>query len=301
MAFLEFLEKHRTPFWDDFFSAVTYLGWETAFLVVALVLIWCVNKKYGYFILFCGLVGQAVSQALKIGFKVERPWVANPELSPVKSAIEEAGGFSFPSGHTQISTTTYGGLALLYRNKKALSCFFIIVTLLVAFSRMYLGVHYPSDVLFSLAFNFIIVVAFYILGKKYSSQRLSNTLRFAAVLLMGAMFVYSLVMSGRTTLPEYADALEFSSKMLGATSAFVITWYLDDKYLNFETSAPWYIQIFKVVLGVAVILLFKEGLKPVFASLSVSQTVSDFVRYFIIVIFAGYVWPLVFTKCVKRV
>lgn len=300
MEFLEFLEKHRTPFLDKLFSAITYLGWETAFLVVALVMIWCVNKKYGFFILYCGLIGQAVSQVMKIGFKVERPWVANPDFSPVKSAIEEAGGFSFPSGHTQISTTTYGGIALLYRKKKILSAVFVIITLLVAFSRMYLGVHYPLDVIFSLVFNTVIIFALYYIGLRYASPKISAILRFLGILLMGGLFVYSFVMSRGNASPEYADSLEFSSKMFGATVAFAISWYLDDKYLDFKTEAPWFWQLFKVVVGTLVILVIKEGLKPVFHALCVPEALSDFTRYFIVVLFAGYIWPVIFTKCVKR-
>jgi len=301
MEFLQFLEKNRTPFWDKFFSIVTYLGWETVFLVVALVLIWCINKKYGFFILYCGLIGQASSQWLKLLFRVERPWVAYPNFKPVASAIEEAGGFSFPSGHTQIATTTYGGIALVYRKKKWLSAFLVICVLLVAFSRMYLGVHYPSDVIFSLIFNTVLIIAFYIVGKKYASDNLSRILRAVGIALMGSLFAFSLIKSfSAGELQIYSDTLDFSSKMFGATLAFALSWYLDDKYIRFETKAPLAIQIVKIVFGTLILLAIKEGLKALFGAIGIIPYIAHIIRYFFVVFFAGTIWPYFFMNIVKK-
>ncbi len=301
MKFLEFLAEHRTPFLDKFFSLVTYLGWETIFLVVALVLIWCVNKKYGFFILYCGLIGQAASQWLKLIFRVERPWVAFPDFKPIESAIKEAGGYSFPSGHTQIATTTYGGLALLYRRKKWLSTLLIVAVLLVGFSRMYLGVHYPSDVIFSLVFNTALIICFYLIGKRYACDSTSSVLRVIGLLAMGSLLVYSIIMFNKFGSVEvYVDTLSFSSKMFGATLAFVISWYIDDKYLDFKTEASIGIQIFKVVVGTVILLAIKEGLKPLFSVIGLNATVGHVIRYFFVVFFAGTIWPYVFMKIVKK-
>lgn len=304
MEILEFFERHRTPFFDKFFLAVTYLGWETIFLIFALVLIWCVNKKYGFFILYCGLIGQTVTQFLKMICKVERPWIVHPDFKPVAKAMKDAGGFSFPSGHTQIATTTYGGIALLYRKKKALSISLVVITLLIAISRMYLGVHYPSDVLFSLVFNTFLVVGFYAIGKKYSSDTFSFILRTFAVLIIGGLFAYSIISCTGNSSAEmtetYEDSIKFASKMLGATIAFVVSWFIDDKYLNFTTSAPFYKQIIKVVVGAAVLLAFKEGLKALFVAVNFPQILADSLRYFVVVFFAGTVWPYVFMHFVKR-
>ncbi len=301
MEFLQFLEKNRTPFWDKFFSIVTYLGWETVFLVVALVLIWCINKKYGFFILYCGLIGQASSQWLKLLFRVERPWVAYPNFKPVASAIEEAGGFSFPSGHTQIATTTYGGIALVYRKKKWLSAFLVICVLLVAFSRMYLGVHYPSDVIFSLIFNTVLIIAFYLVGKKYASDNLSRILRAVGIALMGSLFAFSLIKSfSAGELQVYSDTLDFSSKMFGATLAFALSWYLDDKYIRFETKAPLAIQIVKIVFGTLILLAIKEGLKALFGAMGIIPAIAHIIRYFFVVFFAGTIWPYFFMNIVKK-
>lgn len=180
MNFLRMLESIRTPFFDAFFLAITKLGEETVFLIVALILIWCVDKKYGFYILYCGLVGQALNQFMKISFKVERAWVANPDFKPVTAAIRDAKGFSFPSGHTQIATTTYGGLALVYRKRKWLMTLFACLVVLVAFSRMYLGVHYLSDVLASLVINGVLISVIYYFMNRITLDKLAHFMRVSA-------------------------------------------------------------------------------------------------------------------------
>ncbi len=301
MNFLRFLEGIRTPFFDTFFSLITHLGEETFFLIVALVLIWCVNKKYGFYILYCGLVGQAISQFLKLGFKVERPWVAYPDFKPVESAVEEAKGFSFPSGHTQIATTTYGGLALLYRRKKWLCALFSLVCLLIAFSRMYLGVHYPSDVAVSLLINLVLIVVIFYYGKKYSSDTLSLWMRIFGVLLIAVLFLYS-YLETRNSLDNtfFSDSVDFAAKILGATIAFSISWHIDEKYIKFETSGPWHIQIFKILFGTVILLAIKEGLKILFSVLGLPTSFAHVLRYFAVVFFAGTVWPLCFMKILNK-
>lgn len=148
MGFLRFLEGIRNPVFDFFFSIITYLGGEIVFMAVAMILFWCVSKKEGYYILTVGFIGTIINQFLKITFRIARPWVLDPEFKPVESAIEEATGYSFPSGHTQNSVGTFGGIALAFKKRWVrITC--IILAVLVPFSRMYLGVHTPLDVFVS--------------------------------------------------------------------------------------------------------------------------------------------------------
>jgi membrane-associated phospholipid phosphatase len=110
MGFLKFLEGIRNPVFDFFFSLITHLGEETAFLAIAIIVFWCINKREGYYILTLGLIGTVVNQALKLICKIPRPW-KDPTFTAVESAIPEATGYSFPSGHTQNVTGTLGAVA----------------------------------------------------------------------------------------------------------------------------------------------------------------------------------------------
>ena len=117
MNFLEWLSGLRTPLGDLLMGAVTRLGEEALFIVLALTVFWCVDKKRGYFLLFTGFVGMVCNQLLKMIFRIPRPWVRNPDFEIVESAREQATGYSFPSGHTQIAATLYGGIARTSRRR----------------------------------------------------------------------------------------------------------------------------------------------------------------------------------------
>ena len=112
MGFLRFLESIRTPILDRFFSVITEIGGETTLLVLGFLFFWCIDKKQGYFTLLCGLFGTVINQGLKLMCKVPRPWVIDKNFTIVESAREAATGYSFPSGHTQNVTGTFGSLAV---------------------------------------------------------------------------------------------------------------------------------------------------------------------------------------------
>ena len=101
MTLLYWFESIRLPALDAFMSLVTRLGEETFFMAAALFVFWCRDKRRGYYLLSVGFVGTLVNQWLKIVCRVPRPWVRDPNFTIVESAKEAAGGYSFPSGHTQ--------------------------------------------------------------------------------------------------------------------------------------------------------------------------------------------------------
>ena len=161
MKFLYFLEGLRNPVFDFFFELITKLGEETVFLVVAILFFWCVNKREGYFILLSGLFGTVINQTLKLVFRIRRPWVIDPNFDIVggDAVKEAASGYSFPSGHTQNISTTLGAVVAFKKGiVRRVIC--ITVIALVAFSRMYLGVHTPLDVGVSLLIGAALILAF---------------------------------------------------------------------------------------------------------------------------------------------
>ena len=118
------------------------------------------------------MLGQTANNFLKFYCKVPRPWIANPDFEPVKSAISAASGYSFPSGHTQIAMTNYCTVAYFYRNKPAVCFSMLFITVMVAISRLYLGVHYFSDVIFSVLLGLIIMCAYFFYHIKKSASYL---------------------------------------------------------------------------------------------------------------------------------
>ena len=92
MDFLYLLEKIRRPLLDEVMQLVTMLGEETAFLTIALIVFWCVDKKRGYLIMAGGFAGTILNQFLKLWFRIPRPWVLDENFTVVGNAKEAATG-----------------------------------------------------------------------------------------------------------------------------------------------------------------------------------------------------------------
>ena len=295
MKFLYLLEKIRNPVFDFFFSLVTHIGEETVFLVVALLFFWCINKRWGYYMLISGLVGTVVNQAAKLTFKIPRPWIKDPSFTIVESARAEATGYSFPSGHTQNTAGTFGAIAR-WSSKKSVRVIAITIIVLVALSRMYLGVHTPLDVGVSLLVAAIIIFGLYPIFKSEESfKRYMPIVTVVSTLLALGLLLFVFLMSDLGVDPSNLySGKKNGATLFGCTMALIPVYYVDTKYINFETDAKWYSQVLKFVLGLAFVLAIKSGLSSPLVSIFGNEFVARAVRYFLIVIFAGIVWPLTF-------
>lgn len=293
MEVLYFLEKLRFPVLDECMLLITRLGEETAFLVIALIVFWCVDKRKGYYIMSVGFLGTMFNQFLKLLCRVPRPWVLDPEFTIVEKAREAATGYSFPSGHSQTAVGTFGAIAASTK-KKWVRTASIAIAVLVPFSRMYLGVHTPYDVLTGSLMALVLVL---VLKPMTAMENPRSMKRIIAVML--ALAVGLLLFVELYPFPADTDAhnLESSMKnaytMLGCLVGVAVVYIAEKKYVNFETKACWWAQILKAVLGLAVVLLVKEGLRsPLEAVLAVYPARA--VRYFLVVVTAGFLWPMTF-------
>lgn len=298
MDFLYLLESIRNPVCDFFFETVTHLGEETLFLVISIIFFWCVNKREGYFILITGLFGTLINQALKLVFRIPRPWVIDPEFTVVGDAKLEATGYSFPSGHTQNISTTFGAIAAYNAKRRWVSVLSVSVVLLVAFSRMYLGVHTPLDVGVSLLVGLLLVLIlrpFFVSEERF--KKALPVIVILSVVLSAAYLVFVTVISSDHTLDaeNLSSGMKNAYTLFGCTAGLVLVYFVDTKLVKFDTGAAWYAQIIKAVLGFGVILAIKEGLRVPLEFLCLGEVyIARAVRYFLIVLFAGALWPMSF-------
>lgn len=299
MPFLYFFRDIGNPVFDFFFETVTYLGEETVFLVISIVFFWCVNKREGYFILLSGLLGTLLNQAAKLACRVPRPWNINPDFQPVGNSKIEATGYSFPSGHTQNTATTFGCIAAYNRKKRWVTVLSVVIIVLVSFSRMYLGVHTPLDVVTSLLISLgLILVLHPWFETEEKFNKAYSVIVVISVICSFAFLAFVLFVSKDMSLDaeNYNSALKNACTLLGCTVGLVLVWVVDTLFVNFDTKAPWYAQIIKAVLGFAIVLLIKSGLSAPLTAIFGNEYVARIVRYFLIVVFAGAVWPLTFKK-----
>lgn len=300
MKFLYLLEKIRNPVFDFIFSLITHIGEETVFLVLAILFFWCINKREGYYILITGLVGTLANQFLKLICKIPRPWVKDPSFTIVESAKEQATGYSFPSGHTQNVAGTFGAIGAWY-SKKWVRITAISIIVLVAFSRMYLGVHTPWDVLASLGIAAALVIGLHPLFK--NEERFNKFMPYIVGIsfaLAFAFVMYVIYAPGYTfSDANYKSAVKNAYTIFGCTLGLLAVYTFDRLYINFDTKAPWYAQIIKLAVGLGAVIGIKVGLSSPLVSLFGSEYTARAFRYLLIVIFAGILWPLTFKYFAK--
>ncbi len=301
MDILYALEKIRTPFWNGVMSAVTQLGGEVIFIVAAVVVFWCVSKWEGYYLMTIAFCGTVLNQFLKLICRVPRPWVRDPNFTIVESARAEATGYSFPSGHTQNAIGLFGGMAR-WGGRRWVRLGLTALALVIAFSRMYLGVHTPADVGVSLVLAAALVLGLYPLMRRAQEKPRYMGYVLAAMLVVSGAFVVFVETCG---FPADMDAENLASgignawKMLGAVAGMTLAWLLDRWYIHFETQAVWWVQVIKVAVGMALLLAIKSGLKAPLLALLGHEGLAGGVRYFLLVLVAGAVWPLVFRPMSK--
>lgn len=301
MDILYALEKIRTPFWNGVMSAVTQLGGEVIFIVAAVVVFWCVSKWEGYYLMTIAFCGTVLNQFLKLICRVPRPWVRDPNFTIVESARAEATGYSFPSGHTQNAIGLFGGMAR-WGGRRWVRLGLTVLALVIAFSRMYLGVHTPADVGVSLVLAAALVLGLYPLMRRAQEKpRYMGYVLAAMLVVSGAfvVFVEAYGFSADTDAENLASGIGNAWKMLGAVAGMTLAWLLDQRYIHFETQAVWWVQVIKVAVGMALLLAIKSGLKAPLLALLGHEGLAGGVRYFLLVLVAGAVWPLVFRPMSK--
>ncbi|MBR5302392.1 MAG: phosphatase PAP2 family protein [Clostridia bacterium] len=302
MAFLHLLESLRHPVLDMLFQLITTFGEETLFILVGLLFFWCVDKWEGYFLLCVGLMGTVINQFLKLLFRIPRPWVRDPSFTIVESAREAATGYSFPSGHTQTSVGVYGGIAR-WTGKSILSAVCVALCILVPLSRMYLGVHTPADVGVSILVALALIFVIYpLVRKNCSNAKVMRPLFGCMVLaaLVNLAFVSFYAFPADVDAENLAHGVKNAHTMLGCILGIWLTWEIDRKSIHFETKAPMPAQIAKLLLGFGLLLAVKAGLKAPLYALTGGHNFADCIRYFLMVAFAGCIWPLTFPFWTKK-
>ncbi|MBP3463925.1 MAG: phosphatase PAP2 family protein [Clostridia bacterium] len=161
-------------------SVVTLMSFFTSFGSTLVIVsgILCVailykNKKYFFNFLSACLIGTILNNLIKIIVRRPRPTNTMP--------FTYESSYSFPSGHTMMSTIFYG-LIIYYvyknmKNKKLktfIICILSLIIFMVGLSRVYLGVHYATDVLGGYIFGIIYLVVFIRLMNKFENRKLKN-------------------------------------------------------------------------------------------------------------------------------
>ena len=305
MSFLYALESIRNPVLDALFSVITLCGEETVFMAIGMIIFLCFNKNQGYYLLCVGFVGTVINQFLKMVFRIPRPWIKDPNFTIVESAREAATGYSFPSGHTQTSVGLLGGIAR-WNKGRILRIVTIAFCVLVPLSRMYLGVHTPADVGVSIVLALLLIFVGYPLFQKAEhSPKLMYGILFSLTGIMIAYlcFICLYQFPESVYLEENIHNLQSAQKngftLMGCILGILLVYTADRKWIHFETEAVWWVQIIKAVGGIGLVIAAKELLRFPLNAFLEAVSWARLIRYFLIVIVGGILWPMTFRYLAK--
>lgn len=265
---LQGLENIRNVFLNSLFEYVTMLGEHTVLVVIIAVMYFMIDKNLAKRLFYITMISLNINGIVKNFVKAPRPF-ATGKVTCVRPGT--ATGYSFPSGHTQNFSTW--STALAYRSKKLGAAVLSALGILaVAFSRMYLGAHYPRDVIAGAILGIALSLVFSIVYDKIKDK---HVLYLASVVAMIPFAIAFLIKAD----VHFKDFYKFFGMLTGLLCASVF----EEKYVNLDCNISFIKKLIRVILGITVALLLKEGLGMIdFSSVRISL-VWDAVRYFILI------------------
>ena len=176
-----------------------------------------------------------------------------------------------------------------------------VLCVLVALSRMYLGVHTPADVGVSIVVALLLVfVGFPLFQKAVDTPKLMYAILsvLTAVMVAYLCFVCFYQFPDSVYLPENIHNLESAREngftLMGCILGIFAVYTVDRKWTRFETDAVWWAQLLKVAGGLVAVIATKELLRFPLNAIMEADSWARLVRYFLIVIVGGVLWPMTF-------
>ncbi|MBQ4498463.1 MAG: phosphatase PAP2 family protein, partial [Spirochaetaceae bacterium] len=289
MSLLLFLQKLREYVggqWNELFLFITTLGEPLlSFLFLGFVY-WCVNKRTG--LLMAANVGVTCtySHVFKYIFKVQRPWIKNSAIKPLEKALPNAGGYSFPSGHSARAGAIWGAFGIeSYKSSKNLTLLLtgIIISLAVAFSRLFVGVHSVKDVLAGLLIAYAVCAAASFLLSW--SEKGKNRDILISLLLLALCFVPMLKFGCISTA--------------GFGIGVAVSWLLEKRFLQFEEAKNNTERAERFIFGSMGIILVQLWLNP-FLKTFIPARYCGFFTQAAMAFYVLFAFPFVFTKIKKN-
>lgn len=281
LNFLKWLESLRTDFLNMLFEAITILGEETLIILFVVAIWFAVDRKLAQQVFFVTATSLSINGIIKNFAQVPRPFTKG--ISCVR--VDTATGYAFPSGHTQGFATWSSFFAAKFK-KTWISILVGVLITAVAVSRLYLGAHYPSDVIVGVALGVgISLFGNYLFAKVKDVKKIY----LGTFLILTPFIVYFLIAADLL----FADLF----KTFGMVGGMVAISFLDENTEPLSYDIAWWKKLIRIVIGVVLAVVLKEAIKllNVFEIMQISLLI-DAVRYFIVVMTVGYLCPMLFKK-----
>jgi membrane-associated phospholipid phosphatase len=275
--------------------------------VLCVVLFWGIDREMGYWVIINSMLSFLANNLIKLTACVYRPWIRDARIEPPERALRTATGYSFPSGHTQFAASSYGSLAQRCgRGRKVLYGFCAAMIFLAAFSRNYLGVHTPQDVIVAILCSFAIIKFCAVMESKVrENPALLDKLLLACCVIAVLCAVYFHFKSypmdyedGRLIVdPQEMKADGYSS--VGAVLGTMIGMMLEKRFVRFRTDGPVWRRVIRVLVGLIVpAAAYLLGRNPLYAL--IGKDTGHLVLFAFLTLYAVWIYPAIFTAVRKR-
>lgn len=271
LSVINWAQNLSNPALTTFFKAITFTGSLEFYMLAIPIFYWLVDKHFGFRFSIFFIFSAYLNSGAKYLAKTERP------PRELRLVIQE--GFSFPSGHAQGSTAFWGFLALRLKTRWGYALAALMVAL-VSLSRIYLGVHWPIDLLGGITIGLLLLYLYQRFGSFELEKASLISWIVGSVLIALALFWLQPVGDGPMTV----------GFMFGA----LIGYRLELLYVKFEEKGNLAQLTSRLALGLIVLFLLRIVLKPVVSW--IPGELSTVVRYGFLGLWASLGAPFVFVK-----
>lgn len=295
-------------FFDNLFMTATWLGELIIPIGFMSILYWFFNKKAGTFLFFAFGLTLYVNVFLKMTACIKRPWLIDSRVMPLEQALPAADGYSFPSGHTAGAMAVWGGCAYFWKHKKEILFVGILLVLLVGFSRNYVGVHTPQDVIVSILAGIIVLISADKLLKWIDKKTNNDIVFYITMLIMIAILSTYLhlkccaQMQTYNILTDNINPIEMKHTVygkLGFMLGIFSGWIMEKRFVGYAIPK---ISLLKKVLlstlGIG-ILLGITILTGKFFAIFFAKRIATSIAAFIIPFFVLYLYPALIQRYCK--
>ncbi|MFP4617986.1 MAG: phosphatase PAP2 family protein [Spirochaetaceae bacterium] len=228
---LMYFQQISSPALDAAMEGITMLGEQYVYIAVISLVYWNISKRAGFLLASAYLFSALVNAGIKLTVRAPRPFETLEGIEAKR--VHTATGYSFPSGHTQGAAGFFTVGALIVRRRWAWAAA-ITAMVLVAISRVYLGVHWPVDVVFGLIFGvFCAWLVFALAGMLMENRsRFLSVIRVIAITAL-VVTVVMLVLDGIGTFAGLKVSVFFkgAGTFVGALGGF----YIEERFIRFDT------------------------------------------------------------------
>jgi len=280
LNFIVLLQQVESPLLDSFFRVITSLGDELFYLLFFPFLLWCVDFYLGLSVGIIFLLSVYVNAGLKEIFQQPRPFEILAEIQKI-----HASGYGFPSGHAQSSLVVWGSIA--YWEKQIwIRNLSVLLILLIGFSRIYLGVHFPTDILGGWLFGGLILGLSYFIFLKIRFDFIQRNMIFKII--------------GITLFPVILLQFQSSPDIISSMATLTGVGYgllLFHSFIGGVRPGNWLQRLISFLVGIIGIGILYLGLKLILPSEGQSfYQLSRFFRYLLLGIWISFGAPWLFIR-----